>query len=83
MRDGVQAKLAQEKGLCTEAVENVIEANILLSGLGFENTGCAGAHAIHIGLSEISSAHSFLDKKLQGIAPNPTKGKGFPWNLFL
>lgn len=30
----------------TDAVEAVIEANILLSGLGFENTGLAAAHAL-------------------------------------
>ena len=44
----------------TEALENVIEANTLLSGLGFENTGCAGAHGIHSGFSEIESAHAYL-----------------------
>jgi len=37
----------------TPAVESVVEANILLSGLGFENGGLAGAHAIHNGFSAI------------------------------
>jgi glycerol dehydrogenase len=46
------------RGLLTEAVENVIEANILLSGLGFENTGCAAAHAVHTGLHEIPGAEA-------------------------
>lgn len=41
---GLQAKLAAERGLVTEAVEHIIECNTLMSGLGFENTGCAGAH---------------------------------------
>jgi glycerol dehydrogenase len=36
---------------CTDSVEDVIEANILLSGLGFENAGCAGAHSISKGIS--------------------------------
>jgi glycerol dehydrogenase len=40
-------------GRLTEAVENVIEANILLSGLGFENNGCAAAHALHTGIHEL------------------------------
>ena len=53
MEYGLVAKLAVEKGLCTEAVENVIEANTLLSGLGFENTGEAAAHGIHSGLTAI------------------------------
>lgn len=56
MADSFAAKLALEKGALTEAVENVIEANILLSGLGFENTGCAAAHSLHTGVHEIPSA---------------------------
>lgn len=32
-------------------LEKVVEANILLSGLGFENGGLAAAHAIHFGLA--------------------------------
>lgn len=37
--------------LVTPAVEKVIEANTLLSGLGFESGGLAAAHAIHNGLT--------------------------------
>lgn len=37
----------------TPAVEAVVEANTLLSGLGFENAGLAGAHAIHNGFTAI------------------------------
>lgn len=48
---GVQAKLAAEKGLVTEAVEDIIECNTLMSGLGFENTGCAGAHSVGDGVT--------------------------------
>lgn len=33
------------------AVEKIIEANTLLSGIGFESAGLAGAHAIHNGLT--------------------------------
>ena len=47
MAEGVKAKLALEAGACTPAVEKVIEANTLLSGIGFESGGLAGAHAIH------------------------------------
>ncbi len=60
LKDGVKAKRDIENGLCTEAVENIIEANTLLSGLGFENTGCCTAHGIHAGLSEIPESHNIL-----------------------
>lgn len=58
--DAFAAKLALERGALSEAVENVIEANILLSGLGFENTGCAGAHSLHTGFHEIPAAKQML-----------------------
>lgn len=60
MEDGVKAYLAAKNGICTEAVENVIEANILLSGLGFENGGVCAAHPINGGLSQVPCAHSNL-----------------------
>ena len=41
MNEGVKAKLALEAGACTKAVEKVIEANTLLSGIGFESGGLA------------------------------------------
>ena len=41
----------------TPAVEKVIEANTLLSGLGFESGGLAAAHAVHNGLTAISATH--------------------------
>jgi len=60
MRDAVKAKAAVEQGLCTTAVENIIEANTLLSGLGFENCGCSGAHGIHDALTILDETHGFL-----------------------
>ena len=44
----------------SEAVERVIEANILLSGVGFESGGVATAHAIHHGLSDMPETHAAL-----------------------
>lgn len=41
----------------TPAVEKVIEANTLLSGLGFESGGLAAAHAIHNGLTAAAQTH--------------------------
>lgn len=43
--------------LVTPAVEKVIEANTLLSGLGFESGGLAAAHAIHNGLTAAPQTH--------------------------
>ena len=60
LEDGLKAKVAAENGVCTQALENIIEANILLSGLGFENTACAGAHSIANGLAALSSSHKTL-----------------------
>ena len=33
------------------SLERLVEANILLSGLGFESSGLAAAHAVHNGLT--------------------------------
>ena len=44
-------------GNCTKAVENIVEANTYLSGIGFESAGLAGAHAIHNGLTVLSQCH--------------------------
>lgn len=49
--DACQAYLAAGKGVCTKALANVIEANTLLSGIGFESAGTCGAHPINNGLS--------------------------------
>ncbi len=43
---GLDAMRDVELGLVTPAVEKVIEANVLLSGLGFESGGLATAHMI-------------------------------------
>lgn len=57
MEEGVKAKLALEADACTPAVEKIIEANTLLSGIGFESGGLAGAHAIHNGLTVLEECH--------------------------
>lgn len=51
--DGLKAYRAVEQQVVTPAVENVIEANTLLSGLGFESGGLAAAHAIHNGFTAL------------------------------
>lgn len=57
MADGVKAKVALEKGALTPAIEHIIEANTLLSGIGFESSGLAAAHAIHNGLTMLPECH--------------------------
>ena len=57
--DGLKAKLACDLNTVTPALENIIEANILLSGLGFESGGLAGAHAIHDGLTILGGTHKY------------------------
>ncbi len=56
---GVAAKLANERGVVTPALERIVEANILLSGIGFESAGLAAAHAIHNGLTALPETHAF------------------------
>ena len=57
---GLNAKLAAEKGLCTKDVEDVIEANTLLSGLGVQNGSCAGAHSIAEGITVLPPCAKLL-----------------------
>jgi glycerol dehydrogenase len=49
---GVAATRAVDRGAVTDAVEAVVEANVLLGGLGFENGGVAAAHSVHNGLTK-------------------------------
>ena len=51
--DGLQAMAACEAKVVTPALENIIEANTLLSGIGFESGGLAAAHAIHNGFTAL------------------------------
>lgn len=56
---GVMAKLSCEAKAVTPALERVVEANTLLSGLGFESGGLAAAHAIHNGLTVLEKTHKY------------------------
>lgn len=59
LADGVKAKLSCDHNQVTPALENIIEANSLLSGLGFESGGLAAAHAIHDGLTIFEGTHQY------------------------
>lgn len=58
LEDGPKAVAACEAKVVTKSLENIIEACILLSGLGFESSGLAGAHSIHDGLTVLEETHS-------------------------
>ncbi len=59
MTYGLDAKRDCELHIVTPAVEKVIEANTLLSGLGFESGGVCTAHAVGNGLTAYPECHSF------------------------
>ena len=57
---GVAARIACEEKVVTPALSHVVEANTLLSGLGFESAGLAAAHSIHNGLTRLPSTHDYF-----------------------
>ena len=59
LKYGVQAKNACEQKIVTPALEHVIEANTLLSGLGFESGGLSAAHSIHNGFTALEATHDY------------------------
>ncbi|MGI6117047.1 MAG: glycerol dehydrogenase [Bilifractor sp.] len=60
MEYGEEAKIANENHTVTPAFEAVVEANVLLSGLGWESGGLAAAHALQDGFSVIPEIHDVL-----------------------
>ena len=60
LESGYQAKLAVELNMVTPAVEAIVEANTLISGLSSENGGHAGAHSIHNGLTTLPAVRGKL-----------------------
>lgn len=61
-RDGVAALAACDRNVPDAALENVVEAAVLLSGLGFESGGLSLAHSLTRGLT----AHPKLAGALHG-----------------
>jgi len=59
-KHGIAARIAVEQDVVTPAVEKVVEANTLLSGLGFESGGTSAAHAFHDGLTLLPGTHHLL-----------------------
>lgn len=56
---GPSAKIACENNIVTPALNHIVEANILLSGIGFESSGLASAHSIHNGLTVLQETHAY------------------------
>jgi len=57
LAEGEKARLAAQAGVVTDALERIVEANTYLSGIGFESSGLAAAHAIHNGFTILSECH--------------------------
>ncbi len=57
---GAEALRAVQAQVVTPALERLVEANTLLSGLGFESSGLAAAHAVHNGLTAAPGTHDFF-----------------------
>lgn len=60
LEHGYAAMLAVEKDVVTSSVEAIVEANTLLSGLGFESGGLAGSHSVHNGFTVLEATHGKL-----------------------
>jgi glycerol dehydrogenase len=60
LADGAGALEAVAAGEVTPALERLVEANTLLSGLGFESSGLAAAHAVHNGLTAVAATHDYM-----------------------
>lgn len=60
LSDGSAAIEALHRHESNDALERLVEANTLLSGLGFESSGLAAAHAVHNGLTTAPGTHSYM-----------------------
>lgn len=59
LADGPDALESARARKISPAFDRVVEANTLLSGLGFESSGLAAAHAVHNGLTVAPQVRSF------------------------
>jgi len=56
---GRAARIACENNVVSPALEYIVEANTLLSGLGFESRGLSTAHGIHDCLCNLEGTHAY------------------------
>ena len=59
LKNGAKAKEDADAKKVTKAVEAVVEANVYISGIGYENNGCAAAQGIYQGLTVAVDPISF------------------------
>jgi len=64
IRDGLKAKRSAENRICSIELENIIEANIYLSGVGFESNGIACAHSVYNAFTKLPSCHHMYHGEL-------------------
>lgn len=57
---GLQAKTAYANKVINQPLEQMIEVNLMSSGIAFEGGGLASAHAIHNGLTILPEIHNYL-----------------------
>ena len=55
---GKQAVEACKVHAVTPALENIVEANVYLSGVGADNVNCAAAHSFYNGVTSLGIAHA-------------------------
>lgn len=60
LRDGYAALQAAKVKAVSPALNNIIEVNTLLSGIGAETNGASGSHAFHDGFTVLEACHSKL-----------------------
>lgn len=60
MKDGRKALDDMRRQEATPAFERVVEANTLLSGIGFESAGLAAAHGLHNAMTAAEGTHPYL-----------------------
>lgn len=60
MENGVQAIISCENNLVTPALEKIVEANTLLSGIGFESGGLGAAHSMQDGFTVLEPIHAHV-----------------------
>lgn len=60
LKEGHKAVFALKDGIYDKSLDDIIEANIYLSGVGFENGGLSVAHALHNGLTILEESYKSL-----------------------
>lgn len=60
LQEGYNAVSSLKEGIYSKALDEIIEANIYLSGVGFENGGLSVAHALHNGLTVLEDSYKSL-----------------------